>query len=331
MQNHSISLLFLEEELEKGDEKMAEIMLEKINLAVKEDFPALVKREEERYHARVREVAERIRRDDIRVLLLAGPSGSGKTTTANLISDAIKSLGEECMVVSLDDFYRNADDPDYPRLSNGEQDYECPESLRLDEVRAAIEHISRAETFEIPKYNFKVGARSYVKRYDARANSCVIIEGLHALNPKICDGIDTKGVLKLFVSVSTNVNYEGERLISGRKARFVRRMVRDSIYRNADAERTLAMWQNVLSAEDIYLYPYKASADMAFDTFHLFELSVMKPFVLKLISDELAERNGYANAVLSAMRRIVAADDSAVPDNSLIREFLPGGKYEHLY
>lgn len=331
MQNHSVSLLFLEEELEKGAEKMAEIMLEKINLAVKEDFPALVKREEERYHARVREVAERIRRDDIRVLLLAGPSGSGKTTTANLISDAIKSLGEECMVVSLDDFYRNADDPDYPRLSNGEQDYECPESLRLDEVRAAIEHISRAETFEIPKYNFKVGARSYVKRYDARANSCVIIEGLHALNPKICDGIDTKGVLKLFVSVSTNVNYEGERLISGRKARFVRRMVRDSIYRNADAERTLAMWQNVLSAEDIYLYPYKASADMAFDTFHLFELSVMKPFVLKLISDELAERNGYANAVLSAMRRIVAADDSAVPDNSLIREFLPGGKYEHLY
>jgi uridine kinase len=108
-------------------------------------------------------------------------------------------------------------------------------------------------------------------------------------------------------------------------------MVRDSIYRNADAEKTLSMWQNVLSSEDIYLYPYKASADMAFDTFHLFELSVMKPFVLDLISEELAERNIYAGAVRAAMKRIVGASDATVPDDSLIREFLPGGKYEHLY
>ena len=331
MQKSGERLLALEKILEKGDTMMAEIRLEKINSAVRENLEDLVLREEAQYHARVEEVDERIERDDIRVLLLAGPSGSGKTTTANLIADAIKARGEECMVVSLDDFYRNADDPDYPRLSSGERDYECPEALRLDEVRAAISNISRGEQFEIPKYNFKFGARSYVKKYDAKAHSCVVIEGLHALNSKICAGLDMKGVLRLFVSVSTNVNLEGERLISGRKARFVRRMVRDSIYRNADAERTLEMWQNVLSAEDVYLYPYKASADMTFDTFHLFELSVMKPYVEKLISPELAERNSYARAVLFAMKRIAAASDEAVPADSLIREFLPGGKYEHLY
>ena len=331
MQNYGDELLWFEASLDKGDEKMAEIMLEKINRAVREDFSALVLREEDKYHARVKEVAERIERDDVRVLLLAGPSGSGKTTTANLIADAVKARGEECMVVSLDDFYRNADDPDYPLLSNGSRDYECPEALRLDEVRAVIANISHGEYFEIPKYNFKIGARSYVKKYDAKAHSCVIIEGLHALNSKIYEGLDMKGVLRLFVSVSTNINCEGERLISGRKARFVRRMVRDSIYRNADAERTLDMWQNVLSAEDIYLYPYKASADMAFDTFHLFELSVMKPYVEQLISPELAERNVYAATVLRAMKRIVAAKEERVPADSLIREFLPGGKYEHLY
>ena len=78
-------LLALEELLEKGDPKMAEIMLEKINRAVSEDFSALVLREEEKYHNRVKEVAARINRDDVRVLLLAGPSGSGKTTLMNLI------------------------------------------------------------------------------------------------------------------------------------------------------------------------------------------------------------------------------------------------------
>ena len=331
MRKYTYRIAHEERSTEKGDAKMAEVMLEKINNAVRENFDELVAREEAKYHARVAEIAERIERDDVRVLLLAGPSGSGKTTTANLIADAVKARGEECMVVSLDDFYRNADDPEYPCLSTGEHDYECPEALRLDEVREAVLRISRGEPFEIPRYNFKVGARTYVTKYDVRPHSCVIIEGLHALNPKICDGLDMKGVLKLFVSVSTNVNCEGERLISGRKARFVRRMVRDSIYRNADAEKTLAMWQNVLSAEDVYLYPYKASADLAFDTFHLFELSVMKPFVLKLISEELASKNAYAATVLDAMRRITAASDEAIPDNSLIREFLPGGKYEHLY
>ena len=309
-------LLALEMILEKGDENMAEIMLEKINRAVRENFDELVAREEAKYHARVEEIAERIERDDIRVLLLAGPSGSGKTTTANLIDDAVKARGEECMVVSLDDFYRNADDP---------------EALRLDEIHEAIANISHGEHFEIPKYNFKFGARSYVKKYDSKAHSCVIIEGLHALNSKIYDGLDMNGVLRLFVSVSTNINCEGERLISGRKARFVRRMVRDSIYRNADAERTLELWQGVLSAEDIYLYPYKASADIAFDTFHLFELSVMKPYVERLISPELAERNVYAATVLEAMKRIAPAKEESIPSDSLIREFLPGGKYEHLY
>ena len=316
----------------KGEEKMAEIMLEKINSAVKDDLGELIAREEAKYKAKITEVAERIDRDGVRVLLLAGPSGSGKTTTANLICDAIKSRGEECMVVSLDDFYRNSDDPDYPRLSDGNLDFECPEALCLDEIRATIENIAHGRPFEIPKYNFKVGARTYVKKYDVHAHACVIIEGLHALNTAICDGIDTNnGVLKLFVSVSTNVNCEGERLMSGRKARFVRRLVRDSIYRNATAERTLRLWQNVLSAEDIYLYPYKKTADMAFDTFHLYELSVMKPYVKKLISDELAEKSGYAHAILAAMRRIETAPDDQIPADSLIREFLPGGKYEHLY
>ena len=118
------------------------------------------------------------------------------------------------------------------------------------------------------------------------------------MNPKIFEHLPKEKILRIFISVSTNINKNGERIISGRKMRFVRRMVRDSLYRGADAERTLEMWVNVLNGEDKYLYPYRNNADIDFDTFHSFEPSIMRPYVVSLISDELAERSPYAKTVL---------------------------------
>ena len=108
-------------------------------------------------------------------------------------------------------------------------------------------------------------------------------------------------------------------------------MVRDSIYRNADARRTLSMWKNVLRGEDIYLYPHRDNADISFNTFHSFELGIMRPFVLKLISDGLAQEDVYAKTVKDALSEVFPIDISYLPDNSLIREFVPGGIYENLY
>ena len=135
----------------------------------------------------------------------------------------------------------------------------------------------------------------------------------------------------MFISVSTNVNDGEDRLISGRKIRFVRRMVRDSIYRGADAEKTLSMWKNVLIGEDEHLYPNRKYADIEYDTFHAYEPGVMSPFAERLISPELAERDPYAGTVLTALKRVKKIPESLVPNGSLIREFIPGGKYEDLY
>ena len=108
-------------------------------------------------------------------------------------------------------------------------------------------------------------------------------------------------------------------------------MIRDSIYRNADAARTLDMWRGVLVGEDKYLYPNRKYADVSFNTFHPFELSVMRPFAEALISEALAESDAYAYTVLSAIRCVQPISEELVPDTSLIREFIPGGKYEALY
>lgn len=310
---------------------MAEININDLNAVLSAPKEAIRLAEEE-YHEKITRVAKRVSENpNIKVILLAGPSGSGKTTTANLISDKLKSLGEASMVVSLDDFYRDQSDPQYPRFENGEPDYECPEALNLPQISETIKKITNNEAFSIPKYDFKVGGRVQIRDYAPIGHGCVIIEGLHALNPKIWESLDKSKILKIFVSVSTNVNEGSLRIISGRKIRFIRRMVRDSIYRGADAERTLAMWRGVLAAEDIYLYPYKETADIAFNTFHSFELGAMKPFVEKLISKSLCEKEPYAKTVLSALNKVCEIDHTLIPQNSLIREFIPGGIYEALY
>ena len=311
---------------------MAEIALKELNALAAGDKAAFINDEEEKYTFRIEGLADYVKENgNLRIILLAGPSGSGKTTSANLLSAAIKKRGEDCIVVSLDDFYKSASDPTYPKRADGERDYECPEALKLEEISRVLEDIAAGRSFTLPKYDFKVGARISETTHSAMPDGCVIVEGLHALNPKIYSSVDKDKILRLFVSVSTNINDESGRILSGRKLRFVRRMVRDSIYRAATAERTLDMWREVLAAEDVYLYPYKESADLAFNTFHAFEPCVMRKYVLKLIDCKLAESSPYAKTVRDALERITPIDDRLVPETSLIKEFIPGGIYENLY
>ena len=311
---------------------MAEINIRELNRQALLDPAGLVSEAEERYKSFVEKIAARVaENDNIRIILLAGPSGSGKTTTANLLADGIRARGLVSSVISLDNYYRDAEDPKYPRLPNGERDFEAVEALDLDELEKTLIDISEGRDYTVPYYDFKVGGRTEVNNYPKILHGCVIIEGLHALNPKICEHLNMDRVLRVFISVSTNINDGEERILSGRKLRFVRRMVRDSVYRGADAERTLDMWENVLLGEDKYLYPYRSLADVDFNTFHAFEPGVMRRFAEGLISPELAERSEYARVVITALKTAEPIDEELVPRDSLIREFITGGIYEEFY
>ena len=311
---------------------MAEIDIREINRAAKEDAERLIRGSEDQYKSFVEKIVTRVAKNsDIRIILLAGPSGSGKTTTANLLADGIRRTGLVSSVISLDNYYRDATDPVYPRLTNGERDFEAVDALNLDELEKTLLDISEGRDYSVPYYDFKVGGRTAVNKYPKILHGCVIIEGLHALNPKICEHLNMDRVLRVFISVSTNINDGDVRILSGRKLRFVRRMVRDSVYRGADAERTLEMWGNVLAGEDKYLYPYRTLADVDFNTFHAFEVGVMRRFAEKLISRELAEKNEYAKVVITALSMAEPISDELIPRDSLIREFITGGIYEEFY
>ena len=131
------------------------------------------------------------------------------------------------------------------------------------------------------------------------------------------------------ICVSTNItDAAGNRLLSGRKIRFLRRLSRDYLYRNSSAARTYELWRNVLRGEDLYLYPYKGRADMAINTFHRYEIGVLRPFAERLLASPDAPRDEYIETVRGGISHFPPLSDEIVPEDSLLREFIPGGIYE---
>lgn len=281
----------------------------------------------ERYRAAVTDCAEKIFADtDKKIVMLAGPSSSGKTTTAKILSGIIEKLGGKAYSVSLDDFYRSHNEPDYPRNEKGEEDYECVESLAIDLIREKIASLVSGKETLLPEFDFSTGMRNDdVKSIDLGENDIIIIEGLHALNPLITQGIDEKNIFKIYVSVSTRI-YEdnGEVMLSKRDLRFIRRSVRDYFTRSMSIKRTFDIWQSVSDGEDKYLFPFEDYADVKIDSFHPCEPCLIKDVAIRLLSEEdLEEYSGKAEQLRERLKKFRSIDASLLPEDSVLKEFIP--------
>lgn len=281
---------------------------------------------EREYEEKVRLVARRLIADpEKRVLLLAGPSSSGKTTTSRLITEELEANGHTATVLSLDDFYRNPEDPAYPRDDKGELDYEAPDSIDIALVHDCIEAILRGDTYPAPRFDFHTHHRAPEPVPIAvPEGGCLIIEGLHALNPRLVAGLPQNRLYRLFISVSTNVvDDAGKRILSGRRTRFLRRLCRDALYRNSDAANTYTLWENVTRGENRYLYPHRDTADLTLDTFHPYEVGVLRPYAERLLSAKGAPHDAYIDEIREALAYFAPLPTDIVPQESLLREFLP--------
>ncbi len=303
-----------------------------INRQAQSDPAALIREADGAYRDFIGGVCRRMIDQHKRLLLLAGPSGSGKTTTANMIADGIRKDGHTCHVISLDNFYREIDDPMYPRTPEGHRDLETYRALDLPMLRACLQKAADGEAFSVPIYDFKTGYyREETYDIEASDDGVIVVEGLHALNPEVTVGLSSERALKIFISVSTNLTVDGMRVLSGHKLRFVRRVVRDYLYRGAEASRTAALWNNVRRGEDLYLYPYRGEADVTADTFHAYEAGLMAPLAAKILTGEALLDDPYVKETAEAIQLAVPISEKLVPQDALMREFIQGGIYEHLY
>ena len=302
-----------------------------INLKIAKDPKAFVADSEMAYRQRIETLAQKIADDrDIEIILLAGPSASGKTTSACILKDDLMNHGIHAERVSLDDFYKTQDK--MPRDENGDPDYESVYSLETDDIARCINELLTKRKTQLPVFNFTKKAReTSCRSIDIGSHGVVIFEGLHALNPVIVDQLPQGRLLKLYISVGEDYKDEdGNLLLGSRNIRLMRRLSRDMIYRDSPLIKSLQLWTNVVKGENRYLIPYKPTADVKLQSFHEYELCVFKVLLendLKALSSTVPNYDRVA-FILEAMKKAVPLSPDFVPEDSLLKEFMKGGKYE---
>lgn len=308
-------------------------ILSEINALALNNPEKLILDAEHSYYNEIEKLVNTLKSNpDYKILLLSGPSASGKTTTAHIIKTALCNTGISAEVVSLDNFYLSVDK--MPLQENGEPDFESVYSLDIPAIHRCFFDAVKYGKTDIPLFDFQKKKRSEnTHKIDISNNGVLIVEGLHALNPVLTDTLNAENVFKVYISVNDFVyDDNGEEVISSRRIRLSRRISRDYIYRGTAALGTLKLWTSVVEGEEKYLYPYKDLADMMFKTFHSFECSVFRNIYFELLKDlpETAPNYEYAISVKDALEKFVPLSADLVPQDSLIREFIPGGLYENV-
>jgi len=269
-------------------------------------------------------------RSDVRVVLIAGPSSSGKTTFCKRLSVQLLTCGIKPVQVSLDDYFVDRDKT--PRDENGEYDYESLYSLNIPLLNEQFNALFAGEEVIMPRYNFQTGrSEKNGHRLKLEGNNVLLVEGIHALNPKLTALIPENQKFRVYASALTTILLDNHNYIPTTDNRLLRRIIRDFKYRGVTAQETIRRWPSVRAGENKWIFPYQENADIMFNTAMLFELAVIRTQAEPLLErvPENAEEYAEAYRLLKFLRYITPIQYRQLPPTSLLREFLGGSSFKY--
>ncbi|HWP51816.1 MAG TPA: nucleoside kinase [Clostridia bacterium] len=258
-----------------------------------------------------------------RVVLLAGPSSSGKTTTAYKLSEAFAKNGVHAPVVSLDDFFLGI--ASYPRLPDGTPDMESVEALDLPLVNATLGCLLGQGCATFPIFDFNNSARSHLtNEIQLGERGVLVVEGLHALNPRLVEFLDPNALYRAYVSTRTKYMNGETEVLTPKDTRLIRRMVRDHNFRNRSPLETLLAWEDVLDGEEKHIYPFRDSVDYKIDSSLDYEGCVFHHYILPMIESLKDDRvySGKVKQIVDLLEAFEDIDYRYIPEDSLLREFI---------
>ena len=306
--------------------------IEELNGAVVTgDIDELIRVSEARQCKALSKIADTIvARPGVRLVLLAGGSSAGKTTTAKRLCTQLRVNGVKALHLSTDDYF--VGDARNPRNPDGSFDYETIECV--DRVRLAqdLNALMAGATIHPRRFDF---ARR--EGYDAEATltfpagGVIVLEGIHALNPLLTEGVPEKCKFRLYIEPKTQLEIFALTRMPVTDGRFIRRLVRDNQFRKTSPVATFEMWPKVLEGEKKWIEPFRAQADAEFDSGLDYELAVLKPYAAGLIEIVALKQpdNGRAKVFSELFAAIKGAAPTAVPGDSILRETIGGSQLEY--
>ena len=303
---------------------------EDLNNVIREgDFKELVQLSEAYQDKRIVEIAQQITDGKNRVVLIAGPSSSGKTTTAKKLCTQLKVNGLDPLYMGTDDYFVEREQN--PVDENGKYNFEDLDAVDVELFNKNIISLLKGEEVDLPTFNFMTGHKEYGKRITSiKRNQIIVIEGIHALNDELTPQIRQHQKFKIFVCPVTALKVSKESGLDPIDHRILRRMVRDYQFRGHSAKATIDNWPSVRRGENKNIFPYKDMADVAFNTSHIYEIPILKRHAEPLLKSIKADEPEFemAQKLLTFLSEFDAyEDDSVVPNDSIIREFIGGSTY----
>jgi len=269
------------------------------------------------------ELADQIVNRKAHIVLIAGPSSSGKTTSAKRLAVQLQAIGKIPFAISLDDYF--VDREATPKDSQGRLDFEALEAIDLPRLDSDLQRLLHRETVTLPLYDFKSGTRKTQGRpFQLGDNAVLILEGIHALNPRLWTGSQSQETFKIYISAMTPLSWDGTRRFSTSDLRLVRRLVRDHQYRGYSALATLRQWSAVRQGENLHIFPYQERADGLFNSSLPYEIHALRELALPLLEEVSPLEPEYAHArdLRTFLEGATPLPIRLVPPFSLLREFV---------
>lgn len=289
---------------------------------------------EAKHNRMLAELGEEINRDieNIRLICIAGPSSSGKTTFCNRVRIELLSRGINPVMISMDDYYLERDKIcELQGKSRDEVDLEHINCLDIEQFNKDLFNLINGEEVTLPKFNFMIGKREVGRTIKVDEHSPIIIEGIHALNEKLTSSIPKHQKYKIYIAPQLPVNIDNHSPLNTTDLRLIRRIVRDMQFRNYPAANTIDMWQSVRSGEFKWIYPNQEGANFVFNSALPYELCVLKKLALPALREIKYTDPQFlvANRLIKYLKYFKTIDDeSVIPCNSLIREFIGGSCFD---
>lgn len=269
------------------------------------------------------EIDRRYHSDGVRIVLITGPTSSGKSTFCKRLSIQLKACGLRPISFSTDDYFVNR--LDTPRLPDGSFDFDNFDTVDHQYLQSDVLKLIAGEEVAVPEYNFVTGIREHNgKKLKLSEGSVLLIEGIHALNPRLTDKVPEREKFRIFINTITSISLDNHNCIPTSDNRLLRRIVRDYNKGAFTARETIAAWPNVRRSEVKWIYPFQEDADMLFNSSYLLEFAVLRQSAERILATVPKNCPEYTEAhrLMKFLHYFTPVASKEIPATSFMRSFI---------